>query len=550
MEQEIVDENSLKNDNKRDLEESNDSNKVVKKRKQRTPSPPVLETQLPLKTVRLDVDLSNDSNYAFNFVQLSKASSQITPEKPYSNLINLMEQLSDGEEAAQLEKRYDNYDVNDPFVDDSELMVDEPKVMAKPTKEGFYITIGDVELETQSPTQLKDKKKEADKDKQKKRSSLHNLSKYSSFFPKPQLPATPIAPDISFEGFSVDASDTPVNNKNGSPAIASQLKQTPEPSGTQTRTDVSSIFGPKKGGLLTGFTMEHLPSPSWSKGKKEYPIEPISEDLQNAFEQLTVLIMKEDFEQKTKFPQSLKDPLKRTAEIAIQLEQYDETHFFNRLPRLFPYNRFTMMKLTKNMLFDYHKKFYEERYELCKQAFKSDVDSEKEQYVNSLEEAVKQYQADWNHFEERYPEEAKEAQDYKSASHTLKYCEHQQAPDPPKIRWKYTEKMNTALMAMVEIQEDIYHLDLERSDLDKNHPAPAREQTYRSKVYAELAAVFPPEWMHTTEISRKRTQLLSRVKNAKLAQPAVESKSNDKEKPKDTPEPPNATQEPAETAEK
>ncbi|TIB64680.1 hypothetical protein E3P77_03034 [Wallemia ichthyophaga] len=538
MESQEILESTIKNENKRLNEDPNDLSKVVKKRKQRTPSPPLFENQQlkPLQTVRLDIDLDKD-DYLFNFLHLSKNSNQLSPDKPYSNLINLLDHVSDAEDDDEPhpdKKRaeYDNYDVNDPFVDDSQLTVDEPKMMAKPTNEGFYITIDHVELETKSPSQLKEKKKDSDKDKQKKRSSLHNLSKYSSFFPKPQLPATPIAPDISFEGISLDVSDTPINKSRDSPAITTQHKDSPEPSKSQTRTDVSSIIGPKKGGLLTGFTMDHLPSPSWSKGKKEYPIEPISEDLQSAFEQLTVLIMKENFEQKTKFPQSLKDPLKRTAEIAIQLEQYDENHFFNRLPRLFPYNRFTMMKLTKTMLFDYHKNFYEERYELCKGAFQEEVDNERDQYIHDHEDAIKQYEADWNHFQERYPEDAKISEDIKSGGHSLKLSQHQQAPDPPKPRWKWTEKMNTALMAMTEIKEDIYHLDLERSELDKNQPTPTREQTYRSKVYAELAAIFPADWMHTTDISRKRTTLLSRSKHQKTSNTNDEN-SNANEKGKD-----------------
>ena len=37
------------------------------------------------------------------------------------------------------------------------------------------------------------------------------------------------------------------------------------------------------------------------------------------------------------------------------------------------------------------------------------------------------------------------------------------APEQPKPRWKYTERMNIALLAMVEIQEDIHHLELEKS---------------------------------------------------------------------------------------
>ena len=40
----------------------------------------------------------------------------------------------------------DGYDVGDPFVDDSELMVDEPMFYQEPKRSGFYVAMGDVEL--------------------------------------------------------------------------------------------------------------------------------------------------------------------------------------------------------------------------------------------------------------------------------------------------------------------------------------------------------------------------------------------------------------------
>ena len=397
-------------DNTIDNTNNNDTKK--RKKKARTPSPPPLQVEKPLKTFRLDLDLLKSDNYIFNVLNLGVESNQLSPKLsangPYSNLKALMDQVGESDDDPNFSyhdltnkrKRQDfvdQYDVNDPFVDDSELIVDEPILMGKPRKEGFYVAVGDVELVTQSPPKEnekdkeKDRKKhdnlnEKDKEKSKKRVHVHNLSKYSSLFPKPQAPTDPIAPDISFEGISIDVSaetpkKAPKEFNNDSPLTINN----------DDRTDITSIIGKKKGGLLTGFTMDHLPSPSWSKGKKEYPIEPITEELQTAFEQLTVLIMKENFEHKAKFPQSLKDPLKRTAEIAIQFDQYDEPHFYNRLPRLFPYNRFTMMKLTKNLIFDYHKNFYEERYELCKKAFKEDLERDWKQNVDTHAELMKLY---------------------------------------------------------------------------------------------------------------------------------------------------------------
>ena len=49
----------------------------------------------------------------------------------------------------------------------------------------------------------------------------------------------------------------------------------------------------------------------------------------------------ESWDQKGKFPQALKPMLSQLAILAIQLDEYDE-HFFNLMPTLFPYNKFTM----------------------------------------------------------------------------------------------------------------------------------------------------------------------------------------------------------------
>ena len=52
-------------------------------------------------------------------------------------------------------------------------------------------------------------------------------------------------------------------------------------------------------------------------------------------------IAAESWEQKGKFPQALKPKLGELAVKAIKLDEYDD-HFFNLMPVLFPYNKFTM----------------------------------------------------------------------------------------------------------------------------------------------------------------------------------------------------------------
>jgi hypothetical protein len=52
-------------------------------------------------------------------------------------------------------------------------------------------------------------------------------------------------------------------------------------------------------------------------------------------------ILTETWETKGKFPNSIKPILKDVAVKAIQTNEYDD-NFFNLLPRIFIYNRFTM----------------------------------------------------------------------------------------------------------------------------------------------------------------------------------------------------------------
>lgn len=77
------------------------------------------------------------------------------------------------------------------------------------------------------------------------------------------------------------------------------------------------------------------------------------------FDHLKNLVSKASFAVKTKFPPELKPPLIETAKLAVELDEYND-NFFNYLPSIFPYNRFTMMKLTKREFFHKHMEYFRE----------------------------------------------------------------------------------------------------------------------------------------------------------------------------------------------
>ena len=82
----------------------------------------------------------------------------------------------------------------------------------------------------------------------------------------------------------------------------------------------------------------HPYSPGAASDGPQHPFHP---ELEQAIDVLKEAIAKENWEVKGKFPQGLKPLLSQVALKAVILGEYDD-NFFNLMPRLFPYNKFTM----------------------------------------------------------------------------------------------------------------------------------------------------------------------------------------------------------------
>lgn len=137
------------------------SQKPKSVRKQRSPSPELPPPPPPpvFRTIRLEIPLGGPDNYAVDITKLAKETGQRPPTPP-----PVKRDISDSEddEEDRLKKgiistgkgkagRKKNlaseyYDVNDPFIDDSELAVDERTYFAQTKQQGFYVSSGEVAL--------------------------------------------------------------------------------------------------------------------------------------------------------------------------------------------------------------------------------------------------------------------------------------------------------------------------------------------------------------------------------------------------------------------
>lgn len=244
------------------------------------------------------------------------------------------------------------YDTTDPFIDDSELALDERQFFAQTKQQGFYVSSGEVAL-------LKDKTPK--KPKSKKISFAAGL--HPSLNPGDGTRDAPIA---------IDADADAVPPPPGASASAVAPSQLLREGGVHLAADAAHVGQKRKrpGSAMTSIITEN------GKRKKVVDERMFHPDLQRGITELRVLVKQgkyhahcpppyvyslsivpitlvhclpfrstchliESWENKGKFPPSLKPALARLAILAIRLDEYDDD-FFSLMPMIFPYNKFTM----------------------------------------------------------------------------------------------------------------------------------------------------------------------------------------------------------------
>ena len=397
--------------------------------------------------------------------------------------------------------KYDigQYDVRDPFVDDSELNIDEPTHFAKPKADGFYVTQGDVELEKAKalgkgqPIPAKDRPKPLSIRDAKVgfAGSLNKLvaKKAQQNTELPPLPAT-ASPSMQLGSL--------LNNGDpGSPSVGagSALTNTQKYDGSRDAPipveDVDS-------------------NPSKLAKKARYPTLPVDPRLQAAFDDLKKKVEAESFAVKTKFPPNLKPPLVETARIAVALGEYDE-NFFNHLPTIFPYNRFTMMKLVKREFFLHHIKYFEDL---------------KQEHLDKLGKMIRdsypQQLADFEAAHKKWIERGEAPKDGQAAEPSRPAANDSNGDEPtdaegqeegedenvePTKRWRWSEEMREEVFVLITIENAMSEIRNEKYKLE-NSAEQYSEINARKACYKQMAELFPEEgWTTSTNISREYAQI-------------------------------------------
>ncbi|KAJ7145412.1 hypothetical protein C8R43DRAFT_549569 [Mycena crocata] len=611
------------------------------------PPPPPPPPPAPMQTIRLEIRLGGPENYEIDVKGKARDEGFVWGEpvgKKYADEES-SDEGSDGEEGEGKEGKDDGkdkdgdvemdadgkpkkpkpkpkkkskskskaaaeyYDTTDPFIDDSELAIDERTYFAQTKQKGFYVSSGEVALvRDKSPKKPKSKKKvgpslaltmpTASTSALKPASTAVKKTKSAgttSKAPTSKAPTSKAATAAAAKALGTKESPIPLEDEDedkadvfgGPPRRASTsaaggkgkgkeraggdgdddaevngngMSSTRSPNGVGVngngvngdhpsgngKEEMSGDgedgegggedeVGKKRKRAGAGAGTNGVGGGEGVKKRKVVDIESFHPDLQTSIEKMKQAIAAESWETKSKFPPNLKPLLAALSLQAITLDQYDD-QFFNLMPLIFPYNKFTMSKLIKRTIFHDHTALLNQR-----------QDDLLEQLKVLAQEGFPKAQEEWErslqNYEEKRKEKAARADGDPAAGESgvegstaptrhgtedpearlgsaglssagdgekdkSKGDNDKEGPGkggahhgPPLKKYRMGESMKVIVWQLVLLSNEICRLENEKNSLEGS-VLQVSEQGLRKVLYQRIVSAFPEGWMSSGQISR------------------------------------------------
>ncbi|KAF8602224.1 hypothetical protein BDV93DRAFT_524242 [Ceratobasidium sp. AG-I] len=236
--------------------------------------------------------------------------------------------------------------------------------------------------------------------------------------------------------------------------------------------------------------------------------EPFSTELEGLFRGLQDDIKAHSWENKAKFPPNLKPRLVQVATEALRLGEYNE-NFFNYLPKIFPYNRFTMMKLTKRLMYATHNEKLRRRGEELMTELKEQIDQGLQVQESLHAAALDTWETKKAGALAKWQEEVQQAQ-------TSGVPQDQLPPKPeipmPQKRYRWNDVIKDNVWQQVCLFNEIAALANEAHGFDPNLAQKVSEQSLRKSLYQKIVVAFPEGWLTTNLISREVSEMKRKEK--------------------------------------
>ncbi|KAG8829499.1 hypothetical protein FRC18_009264 [Serendipita sp. 400] len=502
-------------------------------------SPPLQLPQRapPQPTVRLEFFIDDPEEYEVNILALAKTSGQRLPtppppdkessdsddddEPPEPHPIQTMIPGPEGiTEAPVVQKRRKrrnrDYDLDDPFIDDVDLAIDERTHFAQTTLQGFYVSSGDVALVEQEGYEPSAQ-------------INFNSNNLNSNKRGPGRPPKRAAGPLNATLIARTLLEQPLgNHKNeaitAQAAIAASMELGIGPS--EVTPPILTEEPEMQNGNGQKRKRDSTPSQDSSDPNKRRRLSKptFHPDLEDELTKLQKAISKHDFANKGKFPPDLKPVLLEAAIKAINVGEYND-NFFNYLPKIFPYNRFTMMKLTKRLTYKDHIRLIHERQAVLLEELTKMVNEGMDQAVAEYERSVQLWEERKGRKKLEVPNgmEGVEPTNPPAGAISGNEGDHEKEGDgedgeddkdkPPSRRYRMNEAMRGYLWALVQLSNEVCTLTNEKNHLEGSKDV-VSEQSQRKELYKKVLQAFPDQWMNTGAISREVSMMKKKMESA------------------------------------
>ncbi|KZV72651.1 hypothetical protein PENSPDRAFT_733425 [Peniophora sp. CONT] len=489
--------------------------KPKRKARSASRSPPPPAPAPPLQTIRLEFALGGPDNYevdiAVRAVETGQRAQSPGPPVP----IPLPQEEIPPEEPAGAKKRRRrrnlDYDLHDPFIDDSDLAQDQRQYIAQTKQAGFYVSSGEVAL-------LKDRTAiSASAPGSKGPGGVNGGPRGKR--PAPHLPSPePFAGPSNFPG----SAHAPIHTQLGKTKEQKEKEAKERKEREEKRRESMAVDGANgvNGDVGTrdapiaivsddegtnGGKRKNMSGGDGSRKRRKVDMDAFHPELKDALAELRAAKDKENWNLKGKFPPGIKPLLTQVALKAIMLNQYDD-NFFNYMPDVFPYNRFTMSKLIKRLVFADHMALLIKRQDEILAELKALADENFEKAREEYERALKAWQSRME--KSGLPTDGTAPTSADGTPNPQVTAADAEAANnagvgsaPPAKRFKLTEKMKGMIWNLVCLSNECCRIENEKSTLEGN-PAQVSEQGLRKVLYQKIVAAFPEGWMNSGQISR------------------------------------------------
>ncbi|KAK9900613.1 hypothetical protein P389DRAFT_15260 [Cystobasidium minutum MCA 4210] len=321
-----------------------------------------------------------------------------------------------------------------------------------------------------------------------------------------------------------DADDGDVDMSFGPPGNASSSAFANKPASTS-----SSVPPPSRPSNVFAFD----PSPNKKDGKKLYAYNPVSSTLEAQLDILRAAVSKESFVPKNKFPPAIKPILMETALTAMRTGEYDE-NFFNIMPNIFPYNRFTMHKMIKREVCEVRCAQLEEEINVHVEELKSELDKVLPENIRAYEDQVEKWKEEYSawemqkgtsHGSNNASSSGLATDSHQNGRNSLTPVGSEGDPAPPAQsteagsadagpvkplpKFKFTQNMRMCLFKIMTLSSEVTERQTEKAQVEEKDPPSAMNAT--KARYATLVQLWPEGWMTSNQLSRELTQAKKKV---------------------------------------